>query len=134
MLSTCLKRVRGDSKQGLSKENINKMVQLHLSSYHWSHGQVNEIENDRKTIHLFATKENRDNHNTKKLAEQNTLTTPVAVIKANTQGSFGYKCQTIMMKIEFHKVPCSVWDVEYHLWGLTSNQSGACIMGILVLF
>ena len=46
--STCLKGVRGDSIQGLSKENINKMMQFHLNSYHWSHDHVNEIENDRK--------------------------------------------------------------------------------------
>ena len=125
---------KGRLNTRIERKNINKMMQFHLNSYHWSHDQVNEIKNDRKTIHLFATKENRDNHNTKKLREQNMPTTPVAVIKAIIQGSCGYKCQTIMMKIEFHKVPCSVWDVEYHLWGLTSNQSGAYIMEVLAMF
>ena len=45
-------RVRGDSIRGLSKENINKMMQFHLNSYHWSHDQVNEIKNDKK--HTFV--------------------------------------------------------------------------------
>ena len=41
-------------------------------------------------MHLFATKENRDNHKTKQLTEQNTPTIPVAVIKSITLGSCGY--------------------------------------------
>ena len=52
-------RSEGYSIRGLIKENINKMMQFHLNSYHWNHEQVNEIENDRKTMHLFETKENR---------------------------------------------------------------------------
>ena len=48
LLSTCLKEVRGDSIRGLSKENINKMMQFHLNSYHWRHDQVNEIKNYKK--------------------------------------------------------------------------------------
>ena len=38
------------------------------------------------------------------------------------------------MKIEFHKVPCSMWDVEYHLWGFTSNRNGAYTIEVLALF
>ena len=43
LLSKLLKGVRGDLTQGLSKENINKMMQFHLNFYHWSHDQVNKI-------------------------------------------------------------------------------------------
>ena len=89
----------------------------------------------QKTIHLFATKENRNNHNTKKLAEQNKPTTPVAVIKAIIQGSCGYKLsnhydEDRIPQSTMFCVGCRVSLVEVSIkpeWGLYHGSIGTVL-------
>ena len=85
-LTTCLKGVRGDSKNGLSESNIQKLMQYHLRSDYWTPEMVQEIENDEKTIHLFAKNDDKNEYNWKKLKLLNSSHHPVAVIKSVTSG------------------------------------------------
>ena len=85
-LTTCLKGVRGDSKNGLSESNIQKLMQYHLRSDYWTPEMVQQMENDEMTIHLFAKNDDKNEHNWKKLALLNSSHHPVAVIKSVTSG------------------------------------------------
>ena len=61
MLKKCLEGVRGDTDKGLSKSKIQHLMHFHLNSTHWDHKQVEKIENDSKTIHIFAAKDKETN-------------------------------------------------------------------------
>lgn len=83
LLHTCLKGVRGDTIRGLSQSNINRLMGYHFNSHgYWTEEKKKAIENDERTIYLFANNEEKHQHNHKKLREFNTENTPVAVIKA----------------------------------------------------
>ena len=60
---------------------------FHLNSTHWSPSQKERIENDSKTIHIFAAKDKRDKHNARRLKFVNTKDMPIAIIKSATENS-----------------------------------------------
>ena len=82
LLKKCLEGVRGDTERGLSKSEIQHLMHFHLNSTHWDHKLVKKIKNDSKTIHIFASKDERDKHNKRRLKHVNTKDTPIAIIKS----------------------------------------------------
>ena len=79
----------GDNNQGISREDATTLMKYHLNSRHWTSEQVEQISNDPRTIHLFATKERRDAYNEKQLVKLNSSKTPVAVIHSVTENNCG---------------------------------------------
>ena len=89
VFNRCLKGVRGDTQQGISRKDAATIMKYHLNSRHWTSEQVDCISNDPRTIHLFATKKRRDAYNEKQLMKMNSSKTPVAVILSISEGNCG---------------------------------------------
>ena len=81
LLTRCLEGVRRDADRGLSQKDIQQLMKFHLNSTHWFHSQKERIENDSRTIHIFAAKDERDKHNARRLKFVNTKDTPISIIK-----------------------------------------------------
>ena len=94
LLADCLKGVRGEPRSFLSDENAEELMKLHLNHHEWTAQEIQQIENDPRTIHLFATKEDRDNFNRKKLLQYNTEHTPIAVIRSGMEGGCSSKSKS----------------------------------------
>ena len=84
LLPVFLKGVRGDSERGISELNIQKLMMYHLRSDYWTPELILQVLNDERTIHLFATNKNKDDHNWKRLRQINSSQRHVAIIKAVT--------------------------------------------------
>ena len=82
LLKKCLEGVHGDTDRGLSKSEVQHLMHFHLNSTHWDYKLVEKIENDSKNIHIFASKDERDKHNKRRLKHANTKYTPIAIIKS----------------------------------------------------
>ena len=91
-LVSCLKGVRGDTKCGLSSQQIQKMMRYHINSPEWTMDKVEQVTNNAQTIHLFATNSNKNDHNQKQLELTHSREKPVAVIRSTTTGM----CKTKM--------------------------------------
>ena len=85
LLTDCLKGVRGDCmKNSISMKNIESLMEFHLRSQNFTPEMIQRMEDDPKTIHLFATNDSKDDFNRKKLQSENCTEKPVAVIKSTT--------------------------------------------------
>ena len=108
--------MRGDTDRGLSQKNVQQLMKFHLSSTHWSHSQNERIENDSRTIHIFAAKDERDKHNSQRLKFVDTKDTPIDIIKSAMENSCKTKSRDHYDNDKFPSKPASVWDAKCHWW------------------
>ena len=86
-----LKGVQGDTTSGLDDDQIEKIMDLHMSKTIWKSGMISKILNNPRTIHLFAENNEKDTHNFTSLKGINSANNPVAIIQSITTGCCGSK-------------------------------------------
>ena len=128
-----LKGVRGDCIKGISEHNIDHLMMYHLRSDYWTPELIQQVQNDERTIHLFATNKDKDDHNWKKLRQINSSQRPVAIIKAVTNGrcrsgkKSGHFDEERMPSTTLFCVGCKVALVGINIkpeWGLYHGAIG----------
>ena len=133
LLTECLKGVRGDYKTPISERNIQKLMEFHIRSPCFTPEMVQELENDPKTIHLFARNQDKDEYNTRKLKVTNCAERPVAVVKSitedkcNMKKTLGHFDEERTPKSTIFCVGCKVALVGVNIkpeWGLYHGAIG----------
>ena len=133
LLTDCLKGVRGDYERPISESNIQRLMEFHIRSPHFTPEMVQELENDPKTIHLFSINEDKDDHNRRKLKMMNCAERPVAVIWSITENGCqnrnnrGHYDEERTPKSTFFCVGCKVALVGKNIkpeWGLYHGAIG----------